>query len=250
MKLMKNFFYPFATFLLLICTAASAQAQGSVMHVKPTAEGSENGSSWANATTLSAALTASSSGGEIWMARGTYSPGTTRSSTYELPSGIVIYGGFAGTETSLSQRDFTLIATTNRTLIDGSLGEDGDDTDNIRRLFELGEDEVATLDGLSLANAYGDATRSGEGAAILADLNSQLTLHNCRVENNVLTRGNGGAIFSLGTVNVARSIFSNNRITSSSGGRGAAIFVEQGTLHLLNSVFISNTATGDGGAFM
>ena len=220
----------------------------SVMHVKPRALGRADGSSWAHATTLSAALNASSRGGEIWMARGTYSPGTTRNATYELPSNVVIYGGFAGTETRLSQRNLSLVATTNRTLIDGSLGEESDDTDNIRRLVELGENKVATLDGLAIANAYNDNS-GGEGAAIFAGEGTNLTLRNCRLENNVLSNeGTGGAIFSSGTLNIITTIFSNNRNISSSVGQGGAVFAVNGIVRLLNSVFISNTSTGNGGA--
>ena len=241
--------FAIASFIIYCFLAPSlSYAQGTRLYVKPTSEGSGNGSSWANATTLSAALTTLSSGGEIWMARGTYSPGTTRASTYDLPNGIVIYGGFAGTETSLPQRDLSLVATTNRTLIDGSLGDGADDTDNIRRLIELGENEVATLDGLAIANAYNDNS-GGDGAAIFADDDSDLTLRNCRLENNVVSNGgSGGALSSSGTLNILTTVFSNNRNTSSSGGEGGAVFAEDGTVHLLNSVFIANTATDDGGA--
>ena len=63
--------------------------------------------SWAHACKLSYALTSSISGQEIWVAAGTYKPttATDRSATFQLKSGVALYGGFAGTETARSQRN-------------------------------------------------------------------------------------------------------------------------------------------------
>jgi hypothetical protein len=71
------------------------------------ATGSGTCSSWADACTLSYALDPSHvvTGDEIWVAAGTYRPSVRtdpndpRSATFQLKSGVAIYGGFAGVET-------------------------------------------------------------------------------------------------------------------------------------------------------
>ena len=57
--------------------------------------------SWANACTLQSALSLAVSGDEIWAQAGTYKPGASgsRSSTFQLKTGVAIYGGFIGNET-------------------------------------------------------------------------------------------------------------------------------------------------------
>jgi len=86
------------------CFAPAAEA--AVIYVDASAGGSGSGRSWTNAhTDLQAALEAASSGDEIWVSTGTYSPGSAPEDTFEMKNCVRIYGGFAGTETRRSQRD-------------------------------------------------------------------------------------------------------------------------------------------------
>ncbi|MEQ8705555.1 MAG: LamG-like jellyroll fold domain-containing protein, partial [Phaeodactylibacter sp.] len=92
---------------------------GSVLYVDADASGTNDGSSWANAfTDLQDALSLAASCPnveQIWVATGTYKPSAyptpctgcavPRDYTFQLQDGISLYGGFAGTETMLSQRD-------------------------------------------------------------------------------------------------------------------------------------------------
>ncbi len=104
----------------------AVQARAEVYRV--VAEGSPGGDglSWATAfDDLHAALAAAGPGDEVWVASGTYVPSTTDSTvSFVLPSGVGLYGGFAGTETARSQRD----PDTNITTLSGDVG--GDDTFN------------------------------------------------------------------------------------------------------------------------
>src|SRR5690606_22541633 len=84
------------------------------IYVDADAGGAANGSSWTDAyTTLQDALAESVAGQEVWVAAGTYRPdagaGQTagdRAEAFRLTSGVEVYGGFSGTETSLDQRDW------------------------------------------------------------------------------------------------------------------------------------------------
>ena len=77
------------------------------IYVNDDATGNGNGHSWANAmTSLTDALDlAAKSNGvvqEIWVANGTYKASVNiRTNAFVIPSGVKVYGGFAGTETSV-----------------------------------------------------------------------------------------------------------------------------------------------------
>ncbi len=97
-----------------------------IRYVRPVASGAGSCNSWADACTLQTALTGSVNGDEIWAAAGIYTPttGTDRNATFQLVSGVSVYGGFAGTETVRSQRN----PTTNVTILSGDI--DNNDSQN------------------------------------------------------------------------------------------------------------------------
>jgi len=68
----------------------------STIFVDHTATGSNNGTSWANAyTSLATAVNAATSGSNIDIAAGTYSPGNAATNTFSLSTGISLFGGYA-----------------------------------------------------------------------------------------------------------------------------------------------------------
>ena len=76
--------------------------------------GKHDGMTWATAyASIQDALDAGAD--EIWVAKGTYTPGSDRSATFHLLKGGALYGGFAGTETLRDQRDWLK----NKTVLDG-----------------------------------------------------------------------------------------------------------------------------------
>ncbi|MBI4675461.1 MAG: hypothetical protein HY741_27770 [Chloroflexi bacterium] len=90
--------------------AGRARAAGT-LYAAPVAAGSGDCSSWSNACTLQTALTGATSGDEIWVKAGVHKPGAARTNTFTLKSGVAVYGGFAGTESQLSDRNFANNAT-------------------------------------------------------------------------------------------------------------------------------------------
>src|SRR5262245_48737704 len=105
----------FNIFLLVAILAASFNTLGvkparasSFIYVNAVATGANNGLSWTDAyIDLQSALSAAVNGDEIWVAAGTYKPTTStdRTISFTLKNGVALYGGFAGTETLLTQRD-------------------------------------------------------------------------------------------------------------------------------------------------
>jgi hypothetical protein len=97
-------------------------------YVKTTGSNSNDGSIWANAfLTLQKALETARSGDQIWVASGTYQPsvqvgGTgARFATFQMVEGVEIYGGFAGTESAVSERLGFGMGKANETILSGDL---------------------------------------------------------------------------------------------------------------------------------
>src|SRR4029078_12734074 len=82
------------------------------------------------------------SGTQVWIAAGTYKPGNTRDATFTL-NNISLYGGFAGGETQVSQRDLV----SNETILSGEIGTPGPD-DNCYHVVSQSFATTSTLDGL------------------------------------------------------------------------------------------------------
>ncbi|HPD32209.1 MAG TPA: thrombospondin type 3 repeat-containing protein, partial [Phycisphaerae bacterium] len=144
-----------------------------VIYVKPQATGLGDGTSWENATTLQAALTAAQEHDDIWVAAGTYKPSSPsgRAATFQLQNDVSVYGGFAGiaAETpatfNLADRDFT----TNQTVLSGDIGTVGTQTDNCYHVVTgSGTNSTAILDGFTIrdGNANGSATSQKRGGGL------------------------------------------------------------------------------------
>lgn len=99
----------FSLFSILLVLVFSLQAK-TIRYVK--VDGTGDGSSWSNASnSIQNMIDISTSGDEVWVAKGTYYPMTEtiardpRSRTFVLKNGVSIFGGFSGTESAISQRE-------------------------------------------------------------------------------------------------------------------------------------------------
>src|SRR5204863_4701767 len=103
----------------------TAPVGAAIRFVDPSSPGPlHTGGSWSTAfTTLPAALSAAAVGDEIWVAEGIYKPttGTDRTISFQVPTGVRLFGGFGGfgtNESSLSQRNILL----HKSILSGDIG--------------------------------------------------------------------------------------------------------------------------------
>lgn len=203
---MKKYLF-FISFALCAYTCY-AQTSG-VLYVNPFANGQNNGSSWQDAfTSLHWALLMAQPGDQIWIAKGIYRPSlnSRREAYFDVKSGIQLLGGFAGTETSAAQRDYTL----HQTIIDGNLGNITDSTDNSYNLMLLHfPDENTILDGLIFQHATASMPLTTpadvpgvSGAGLYIDGTDSIAyplIRNCIFRKNVATQNGGGIYVKGGT---------------------------------------------------
>ena len=215
---------------------------GSILYVKSNATGANNGTSWANAyTDLQSALANTCPGiTQIWVAAGTYKPTTTtnRSIAFVPKNGVSIYGGFNGTETMLSQRNWS----TNITTLSGDIGAVGNNADNSYNVIvsQAGINATAKLDGFKITGAAGGDYSGG----IYVDGGSNPTISNCLITGNSSNYFGGGLACLGSSPTVSNCTFSNNSNNSFGDGVANAF---GGSPVVTNCLFINNTVGGFGG---
>jgi cysteine-rich repeat protein len=220
----------------------SPPAPGNILYVNAAAAPGGNGSSWTCAfNDLQPALAAATSGNEIWVAEGTYKPTTTtdRTISFVMKNGVGIYGGFNGTETALSQRNWTMNVTT----LSGDIGTVGVNSDNSYHVIfndQNGLDNTAILDGFTITggNANGNATQVlGFGGGIL-NLNASPKISNCIFTNNHADIY-GGGISNFFNANAA--VITNCIFVGNSGAFGSAVANYESGATYTNCSFSGNT---------
>ncbi|CCG99979.1 hypothetical protein FAES_1970 [Fibrella aestuarina BUZ 2] len=250
-------------YLLLLCylLVAPASPPPPVVYVTPFGSGDESGTSWKNALSglrLTSTLINARPGTQFWLAEGTYHPTVTndRNASFILASGVQLYGGFAGTETTLSGR----VPGTHETILSGNIGDETSSTDNSFHVVQIIDNQQPILlDNLTIRDgriqSYDDGNFGGAGLSIEATLSlSTVQLSRCRFIDNKIHRGLtvGGAV-SLLTETNARSTLTirDCYFSGNEAGYGGAIGLstQGGTFNtvITNSTFDQNTGK-EGGA--
>jgi hypothetical protein len=195
-------------------------ADNDTRYVMADATGANDGTSWTNAfTDLQSALAVAVSGQEIWVAAGTYKPtsGTDRAISFVMIEGVGIYGGFAGTESACSQRDWTA----NVTALSGDIGVSGDNSDNSYHVI-VGANN-AVLDGFTVRDGMADGADSLNYGGGMYNSSSNPTVTNCTFSGNsafdVSGSGYGGGMYNIdSSPTVTNCMFIGNSGTNVGGG--------------------------------
>ena len=227
----------------VISSAANpATASPAVRYVKPTASGSGNCSDWANACTLQNALGAAGTGDEIWVAEGTYKPGALITATFQLTSGVALYGGFAGSESSLEERDWTV----HETILSGDIGTPDDTSDNSYHVVTgSGTNDTAVLDGFAIrgGHAAGPSTSQQCGGGMFNEGGSP-TLGNVTFSGNSASMDGGGMDNWNSSPTLVNVTFSGNSASLDGGGMENW---DNSSPTLVNVTFSGNSAECGGG---
>jgi predicted outer membrane repeat protein len=247
-----------------VTSSAATLTISDILYVRAGAAGANTGKTWADAfTSLQSALQSTRATVQIWVSAGTYAPdgGTgNRAATFQLVSNKSVYGGFAGTETLLSQRD----PKANVTILSGEIGAAGAADDSLHVVTGSGAGSSAVLDGFTIRGGNADAgngggilisagspritrcvitnNRAGNGGGAYVELAPSASIVNCDFRGNIAT-DNGGAL-ALGAgvpASVANCAFSGNSAAS-----GGAIH-NSGSLALTSSTLSRNSASASGG---
>ncbi len=212
--------------------------------------GANTGLTWANAfTDLQSALNYNcfTNSAEIWVATGTYKPttGNDKTKSFVMKNNLAIYGGFAGTETLLSQRNYS----TNITILSGDIGTANDNTDNSYHVvLNTSINSTAILDGFTITKGNPATSTNLDGGG-MNNISSSPTISNCTFSNN--TSGNygvGGGMYNTTSSNptITNCTFSNN--TTGTAGNGGGMSNNDSSPIISNCTFNNNTAKNFGGA--
>lgn len=169
---------------------------------------------------------------DVWIKEGIYrtdpitstsTPTTNnRQNSFNLNYTLKIYGGFAGNETSIAQRNIGL----HPTILSGDIGVPSDTSDNAYHVVSANTGD-SRLDGLIIeggnANGTGDYAH-GAGIFEYPAGNAHGVIANCVIRNNHAS-GNGGGIYVASNGAHANSKIVNSVFYGNSATRGAAAYV-------------------------
>lgn len=244
----------FFCLLLFISFFSPPTAEGTVFFVTETG-GAEfkDGISWGTALDEAGFIdklkeAAVVSGDQFWVAAGTYRPSVSGevAASFVMKPGVSLYGGFAGTEENLEERD-ERDWKSNETILTGDL--DNDDNvgvivgeNSVRVVAAFGVvDSSAVLDGFTItAGDAKDTPPEGGGMRIFY---GNPTISNCTFLGNRAVKG-GGLYIDHGNPIITNCTFSGNTADNEDGG---GLYVHFGNPTLMNCTFSGNSTDSSGG---
>jgi hypothetical protein len=212
---------------------------------------------------------------QIWVAGGIYKPmfspadnnfgeGAGRNNSFLMVKNVQLYGGFAGDESTLTQRNLTLVA--NRTIISGDVDDDDEldvtgqslainnnSENNHHVIISSGDVGAAELNGFTITG--GNANGSGSIAVNANTINHNMgggvhnnnaspTISNCIYIGN--SAAEGGGMFSVSsTPSLYNSVFTRN-----AAGYGAGIYSGFSPAKIYNTTVVGNSGEFGSGIYV
>ncbi len=233
-----------------------AHADPGILYAKPDGLTSGPCDSWTNACTLQQALSVATSGNEIWVQKGVHYPGTTRDASFSLKNDVALYGGFAGTESSRSQRNWQV----NLTVLSGDIDKNDitdangvvtatthiSGTNSYHVISTTNVISTAILDGfvVTAGQANENTWPHSSGGGMLNSFSSP-TLQNLTFKGNTAAAHGGGMFNSQSNPTLTNVSFSGNTASQSGGG----MYNDRSSPTLANITFGNNMASSGGGIF-
>ncbi|NJK87424.1 MAG: hypothetical protein HC906_17020, partial [Bacteroidales bacterium] len=213
-----------------------------IIYVDTSAVGDNDGSSWANAfTDLNSALYSSVEGNEIWVADGIYYPSFDDPSvSFEIPSGVAVYGGFTGIESSFSQRDIK----NHKAILSGDIDRNDtlDENNSMNVVYVDYSNSETILDGFIITMGYQPNFNSNDGGAGIRCDGSDGQFRNLVIFNNYSVHKGGGFYAEDGeNTSLINCLFFNN--TADYHGNDVFMGNEQ-VLNVVNCTFVDDVKLG------
>ena len=226
-------------FIMGICCSIWVRSM-TVYYVNSAVNGS-GGTSWSDAKrNLQDAITLAQSGDQIWVAAGTYYGNSATGFGLVLKDGVAIYGGFAGNELALNDRD----PATHISIIVG------DYADAAIQGTDIGTAGLTVLDGFTITNSSSAASHRGR-AIYLNNVSSGVKIANCIIKGFYPMpdpdpkKGYGAGLYMENSSPVITNCsFSENK---AAGDYGGAVYVKGGTPEFINCSFLNNQSARYGG---
>ena len=205
---------------------------------------SVNCTSWTDACELQTALSKNTTN-LVLVAAGTYTPDkadpSNRAATFNLISGVMIYGGFPANGGTWEQRDWE----SNVTTLSGNIGDVDSIADNSYHVVTTnGANWTARLDGLTISGGNANGAEPHNFGGGMYNAGGNPTLSNVIFSRNAATRG--GGIYNDGS----SPKLSNVTFSGNTAVNGAGMYnnnTNNSSPSLSNVRFVENPAASTGG---
>ena len=215
-------------------------APAAVWYVDKAALPDGDGTAWSTAfTEIQPAIDAAyaDGGGEIWVAEGVYDEQRfLQQGAVVISEGVSVFGGFAGEETRIEERDWTL----HETVIDGATSQGGN---RANRVVHMGKnsrlDGLIVQGGLSAGIELVAADNAVVSHCVIRDnihkFPSYYAItkwggHHVRLEYCQVRDNGGGAILGGGSLTLFRCDITSNKY-------GSWLYVEEQALQVIECLF-------------
>lgn len=272
---MRTLFRLYIFSIMFICASVSVMAQSKIYYVSPTAKGTGDGSSWQSTMKLADALEAAQAGDQIWVQG--FEQITEAGQLYTAPtdgfsvkSGVQLYGGFKGDETSINDRE-TLgkpYQMKYRSVLSGDenikdtvdntnliFPANGTRSDNATHVLTLNMDPKfsgnnntypTVINGFTIAGGHADGTDEKGGGIYIYGNNTgggNFRIERCFLFNNYATQG--GAVYVSSEVlnrNNGESLINQCVVYNNAASERSAVVNEGGGIYLAGEATVVNSS--------